>query len=85
MIKRGEWDKVRSALMNPKWDFLTVDGIAKEAGLDPERVLHLIDQHRSEVRQNISKDRKIIYTHRSKPVKVREIIATLHRIVAKSF
>ena len=85
MITGGDWDKVRSALLNPTWDFRTVDGIAKEAGLDRKRVARLIDQHRSEVRQAISKDGKIVYTHGSRPVRLREFISKLQRIVAKSF
>ncbi len=85
MITSGEWDKVRSALMNPKWDFISVDGIANEAGLNPRRVARLIDQHRSEVRQAISKDGIIVYTHGSRPVRLREIISKLQRIASKSF
>lgn len=85
MITGGDWNKVRSALLNPTWDFRTVDGIAKEAGLDRRRVARLIDQHRSEVRQAISKDGKIVYTHGSRPVRLREIISKLQRIAAKRF
>ena len=37
MIETKEWTKVHAALADPKWDFRTVGGIARETGLDPER------------------------------------------------
>ena len=85
MIETKEWTKVHAALADPKWDFRTVGGIARETGLDPERVERLIEQHRSEVRQTLSRDQRIIYTLRSRRPKMREIVADIQRIVAKSF
>ena len=80
-----EWNDVCVALMSPKWDFRTIDGIASETGLHPKRVELVINEHRSEVRQTISRDGEIIFAHRSKPVKAREVIAQMQRFASKAF
>ena len=80
-----EWSKIYSALKDPKWDFRTVEGIATDTGLDPKCVERLLDQHRSDIRQRMSRDRRIIYTLKSRPMKMREIIADLQVYASKSF
>ncbi len=80
-----EWEMVRSALKDSKWDFRTVDGVARDTGLDLKQVEEVIDCHRSEVRQTISRDGIVIYAHKSKPVKAREIIAQMQRFASKAF
>ena len=79
-----EWSKIYSAPEDPKWAFRTVEGIATDTGLDPECVERLLDQHRSEIRQHMSRDRRIIYTLKSRPKKMREIIADLQVYASKS-
>lgn len=79
-----EWSKIYSALEDPKWAFRTVEGIATDTGLDPKCVERLLDQHRSEIRQRMSRDRRIIYTLKSRPKKMREIIADLQVYASKS-
>ena len=79
-----EWSKIYSALEDPKWAFRTVEGIATDTGLDPKCVERLLDQHRSEIRQRMSRDRRIIYTLKSRPRKMREIIADLQVYASKS-
>lgn len=81
----GEWRRVRKALEDPRWDFRTVEGIARDAGLDPARVKRLLDRHRSETRQTVSRDRKIIYTLKSRPMKMREVIADLQMFAGGTF
>ena len=81
----NEWSRVREALDDPKWDFRTVAGIARDTGLDPKRVKRLLDRHRSEVRQTLSRDRKKIYTLRSRPRKLREVIAELQMFAGGVF
>ena len=81
----GEWARVHAALGDPTWDFRTVKGIAEETGLNPERVQKLLDRHPSEVRWTWSRNRRQIYTLRSRPPKIREIIADIQRIVTKSY
>ena len=85
MSTEKEWEMVRSAFTGSKWDFRTADGVAQETGLDLKQVRKVIDCHRSEVRQTISRDGTVIYAHKSKPVKVREIIAQMQRFASKAF
>ena len=84
-MNMSEWSRVHSALEDPKWDFRTVEGIARDTGLEPERVKRLLDQHRSEIRQRMSRDRRIIYTLKSRPMKMRDIIDDLQVYASKSF
>ena len=81
----NEWCRVREALDDPKWDFRTVAGIARDTGLDPRRVKRLLDRHHSEIRQTLSRDRKKIYTLRSRPRKLREVIAELQMFAGGVF
>ena len=85
MIQANDWPKVRAALANPKWDFRTVEGVARETGLDAGSVERLIEQHRSEVRQTWSRERRVIYTLRSRAKELREILADVQMFVSKSF
>jgi hypothetical protein len=81
----NEWHRVREALDDPRWDFRTVAGIARDTGLDPERVKCLLDRHRPEIRQTLSQDRKKIFTLKSRPMKVREVIADLLMFAGNRF
>ena len=85
MTDTDRWLKVHAALANPKWDFRTIGGVARETGLDEESVERLIGQHGSEVRQTLSRERQIIYTLRSRPKKLREILAEIQMFASKSF
>ena len=80
-----DWARVLAALGDPTWDFRTVKGIAKETGLEPSRVQRLIDDHPAEVRQSLSLNRRPIYTLSSRRPKLREILATIQRIITKDF
>ena len=79
-----DWSKVHMALEDPKWDFRTVKGIVEDSGLDREHVECLLAQHRPEIRQTMSRDGRTIYTLRSRPVKLREIVADLRLFASKS-
>ncbi len=85
--KHEAWSKVRAALSDPRWDFRTVDGLARETGLGASDILGLLEAHRHEVRRAVSRDRKgrALYTTKSWPVGLREVIADLQAFAAKSF
>ena len=83
MIGTDIWEKVRSALGNPNWDFRSIEGIARETELDPQEVREAILQNISEVREARSGDGNIIYTLESRPIRAREIIAVVHRLASK--
>ena len=77
-----DWTKVQAALGDSNWDFRTIRGISKQTGLDQDRVRQLLDQHRSEVRRTLSRNRDELYTLKSRPMKFREIIADLQRFAS---
>ena len=81
----NEWSRVREALDDPRWDFRTVEGIARDTGLDPERIERLLDRHRPETRQTLTRNRKKMYTLKSRPRKLREVIADLHMFASGVF
>lgn len=79
-----DWSKVHEALADSRWDFRTVGGISRQTGLDRDRVRQLLKQHRSEVRQNMSRNREAVYTLASRPMKMREILADIQRFARNS-
>ena len=84
-VDTNDWAKVHAALSDPTWDFRSVKGISRATGLDSECVQRLLDEHPSEVRQTWSRKRHRIYTLRSRPRRVREILADIQRFASKSF
>lgn len=84
MVGIDAWEKVRSALGNPDWDFRSIDGIAKETELDPLEVREAILRNMSQVRQARARDGNIIYTLDSRPMRAREVMAVVHRLASKS-
>lgn len=80
----GDWTKVHAALKDPRWDFRTVEGIAKETALEPDLVKRVLETHHSEVRQTVSRERQKIYTLKSRPKKMREVIADIQTFASNS-
>ena len=80
----SDWRRVHEALGDPRRDFRTIGGISRQTGLERDRVLNLIEQHRSVVRQTVSRKREALYTLASRPRKIREIMADLQRFASNS-
>lgn len=80
------WELVRKALEDPRWDFRTVESIARETGLDIASVRSLLDQHESDVRGPMLPDRdgRELFTSRHRARGWREIVHTIQRCVSKS-
>ena len=78
------WSAVHAALSDPRWDFRTIPGIASETGMSHNEVREQLEAHRSEIRQTISRDRQPVYTIRSRPMKMREVVADLRLYASKS-
>jgi hypothetical protein len=80
----ADWRRVRRALDDPKWDFRTIDGISRDAGLAKERVRDLIERHRDEVRLSRLRDAngRDLYTLASKPETFEEVVATVQVLVS---
>lgn len=75
------WVKVRAALANPRWNFRTVDGIAKEAQLHADQVRQVLDNKGSEIRIAEGRNHRVLYTLSSRPVTAREILSSIQRVV----
>lgn len=78
------WDAVRSALSDERWDFRTVQGIIRDTGLSESAVRNALEVHRSEIRQTISRDRRPVFRLKSRPMKMREIVADLQLFASKN-
>ena len=70
-----DWVKVQAALADPAWDFRTVDGITRDTSLPRERVELVLLRNRSMVRRALARDRRVVYTLKSRPKKLREFFA----------
>ena len=77
---------VLQALSNPSWDFRTVAGIAKEAGLSERDVEKVLGENPRLFRRSAVPDPlgRPIYTLQAKPVGSRERIAILRMFLTKS-
>ena len=80
------WKKILDALADPQWEFRTVEGIARQTGLQSGEVAQLLKQHRSEVRIAPILDRKdrVLYTDKSRRRTWREILWEIQACVSKS-
>ena len=82
----GAWEKILGALNNPKWDFRTVEGIAKETSLSPEVIQKQLDEHESEVRSFLWKGKqRTVYRSRSRGRTLREIVSHMQTFASQSF
>ena len=72
-----EWAKVEKALASTKWDFRSVEGTAAEIRMQPRRVHALLMQNTDKVRTTLSRDKRVVYALKSKPVTAREVLDSL--------
>ena len=81
-----DWELIEDSLKNPKWDFRTVPGIAKETGLSEHRVADLLKAYSDRIRRSYVPDEhgRVLYTLREKPVSLREMMANTVAFIAKS-
>ena len=80
--QNDDWLKVQAALEKSEWDFRTVEGIARDTQLEPGRIELLLRSNRSRVRQTLSRDRRVIYTLKSRPKKLREVFADIQTFLS---
>ena len=78
-----DWEEVEKALKSNKWDFRSIEGIAAEIGVAPECVRRLLEQNARKVRTMRSRDRRVVYALRSKPVTVREVIDSVVTLASR--
>ena len=45
-----DWERIRLALADPRWQYRTVNGIARDTGLPPDYISRLLNEHRADLR-----------------------------------
>jgi hypothetical protein len=77
---------VLEALADEKWDFRTIDGIAKETGLQSDQVKRILQAFQQLVRRSPIRDRlgRSLYTLRNRGMKSQEKRAFLRLLLTKS-
>ncbi len=80
------WDLVRAELMAADWSFRTIDGIARNTGLDRDRISRLLDQHGDDVRTAPIRDHagRVLYTSSSRPRRWRDVVWEIQAALSKS-
>jgi|ERR1035437_8922026 hypothetical protein len=78
---------VLQALADEKWDFRTIDGLAKETELAPEQIRRILQSYPELVRRSPVRDRlgRSIYTLKSRKMKGQEKKALIRLLLTKSF
>lgn len=81
----GTSEQVLQALQDPRWDFRTVGGIARQTGLPEDCVLEVLVGNPALVRESDAVDTsgQRLFTPRSRKVGLRERLAAARTIVAK--
>ena len=83
-MNSDNWPRVHNALGDSRWDFRTVESIARHTGLSPACVKDELTHHQSQIRQALARDGTRVYTLKSRPRKWREILSALHRFATGS-
>ena len=72
-------ERVLKSLSDPRWDFRTIEGIAKETQLSSEEVTMAVESllEEGKARESAVPDRlgRALYTLKTKPVSARESLA----------
>jgi hypothetical protein len=78
-------ESVFDAVADERWDFRTVDGIARETTLDPELIRHILDTRTDLFRRSFvnTEGGKTLYTLANRPEKLRERLAEIQQYLAR--
>ena len=79
--------QVLTALANPKYDFRTIEGIAKETGLQAADIQYIIERNTPDyvrVCAITDNDGRRLYTRSARGMKLREILATAQQFIRRS-
>ena len=76
-IANGGANAVLDAIVDQRFHFRTIPSIAAETGMPEKAVRSILEKHANEVRRAPLEDGNgnVLYTHRSRPRTVREILA----------
>lgn len=80
-------EKVFAALSEPKWDFRTIPGISRETGLSESTIREILNEHPDQVRKSLVRNQNgyELFTSRNKPIKIRERLAVIQKILSTPF
>lgn len=80
------WPSIQNALADKRWDFRTIEGIARDTGLDESTVREVLEMHTGEVRRSLVPDSKgrTLYTLRKRGKSLQEMFANSIAILSKS-
>lgn len=75
--------KVLDAISNPKWDFQTVESLARETGLSEAQIEAILRANPDLFRESPVRGRsgESFFTSRKRPVRLRERIALLQQVL----
>ena len=78
--------RVFEALSDPRWDFRTIEGIARAVELTKSEIKTILDRYPELVRKSAVSDcqGRELFTLSSKPVRASERLALLRTLLAKS-
>ena len=78
--------RVLETLADPKWDFRTISGIAKETGFPESEIKEVLEKNPALVRRSLVPGRQgqSLYTLQERPIKLREKLALLQVFLTKS-
>jgi hypothetical protein len=77
--------RLHAALEDPKWDFRTVDGIARELGISPDRAREMLEHSPALARKSVMTDRqgRELFTARGRRPGMRERLEQIRWVLAR--
>lgn len=77
-------NKIAEALSDPTWDFWSIPAISKFTGIPESEVLTFLNKNPKLFREAMAPDRQghLLFTLRSRPIKLREYLASLKAILS---
>lgn len=80
-----DWQRILPSLEDPQWDFRTVAGIARDTGLSEKSVSDALKAHDAELRLRMYRYGQPVYTLKSRPKHLREVLADIQLFASKSY
>jgi hypothetical protein len=82
--KRAQLAQVETAVGDPRWEFRTVTGIARDTGLDPDEVAKVLASHPDIARRSAMTDRNghALYAAPDRRVPLREKLERIRWVLA---
>jgi hypothetical protein len=78
--------KIMEAFQDRSWDFRTVDGLARQTGLSPQKVRVVLERNAAKIRKSpaVDKNGQALFTLSSKPISWRERLSFARAVLARS-